>query len=192
MNIFSASLRTVAVSVVLGALSFACAAPADGPAEPEQATAADLTAGLSDSALEGKLGGILQGVTFESESDFPYVVLEGDETTETKLTEALVRKSLRKAVKAGSSSHRDIQPASCRADSLNVEGAITDTSDDNSKKLGIALKVMRSQLDSVVGFEFGTNQDGDEDDVGPVVFLYAGISKTSGKVIAIMTEAVFT
>ena len=28
--------------------------------------------------------------------------------------------------------------------------------------------------------------------VGPVVYIYVGISKTSGKLIALMTEAVYT
>jgi hypothetical protein len=66
------------------------------------------------------------------------------------------------------------------------------TSAFHDRQLGIALKVMRSELRSVVGFTFGTNASGDEDDVGPVVFVYVGISKSSGKLVAITTQAVFT
>ena len=62
----------------------------------------------------------------------------------------------------------------------------------HDKQLGIALKVMRAQLKSVVGFTFGTNASGDQDEFGPVLYVYVGISKTTGKLIAIMTEAVYT
>lgn len=162
---------------------------------------------LSDAAIEGKIGGILSDVSFTSESDYPYVVLEGDVVSATRLTKALVREKLGAAVKEKSGSHRDIRSASCRAVRLNVSGAISEgdktevpndhDSEDyvyahHDKQLGIALKVMRSQLKSVVGFTFGTNENGDQDDVGPVVYVYVGISKTTGKLIAIMTEAVYT
>lgn len=33
---------------------------------------------------------------------------------------------------------------------------------------------------------------GNQDEVGTVLFIDAGVSKTTGKLIAIMTEAVFT
>jgi hypothetical protein len=201
--------RLLATSCLFAALAVGCAAPTEaGPSDTtEGAAASDLTQGLSDSALEGKLKGILEGVTFTSESDFPYVVVEGDVATETTLTQAVVRQKLEKAVKANSSSHRDILSSRCRAETVDVNKAIADgdaakvpadkndddfTSAFHDRQLGIALKVMRSDLRSVVGFEFGTNATGDEDDVGPVVFVYAGISKTTGKLVAIMTEAVFT
>jgi hypothetical protein len=205
MTSFKHLHRSILASFVLAALATACAAPTD--AETERAVDSELTAGTADSAIEGKLKGILEGVSFTSESDFPYVVVEGAAVTGDPLTEALVRKNLREAVKANSSSKRDILPTRCRAETLNVNEAITtgdsakvpaDHNDEDfssafhDRQLGIALKVMRSELKSVVGFEFGTNKSGDEDEVGPVVFVYVGISKTTGKLIAIMTEAVFT
>jgi hypothetical protein len=162
---------------------------------------------LDDNALTGKLGGILRGVSFTSESDYEYQVLVGDHVDGARLTTKLVREGLRSIVKEKSSSNRDILPASCRASRIDISKTIsegdsaevpTDHNDDNyvyahhDKQLGIALKVMRSQLKSVVGFTFGTNESGDEDDVGPVVYVYVGISKTSGKLIALMTEAVYT
>jgi hypothetical protein len=166
----------------------------------------DLTT-QTDAALQGKLKGIMKDITFMSESDYPYVVLEGEQVTAARLTTKLVREKLRAAVKAASSSHRDIQPASCRSSRVDVSAAIRDgdsavvppnPDDDNffyakhDKQLGIALKVMRAQLKSVVGFTFGTNASGDQDEFGPVLYIYVGISKTSGKLIAIMTEAVYT
>jgi hypothetical protein len=206
-SLFTSIHRSVAASSILGALSFACAAPAASGDESEHATASELTQALSDNALEGKLKGILEGVTFTSESDFPYVVVEGDIAQGSALTEAVIREKLQKAVKANTSSKRDIAPSRCRAEALDVSKTIADgdkavvpadhNDDDfttafHDRQLGIALKVMRSQLRSVVGFTFGTNASGDEDDMGPVVYVYAGISKTTGKLIAIVTEAVST
>ena len=62
----------------------------------------------------------------------------------------------------------------------------------HDKQVGIALKVMRASLKSVVGFTFGTSESGDQDEFGTVLYVYVGISKTTGKLIAIMTEAVYT
>ena len=161
----------------------------------------------SDAAIAGKLNGILSGVTFTSESDYPYVVLEGEAVTEKRLTTKIVRQKLQAAVKAKSSDRRDILPAACRSRRLNVSTTIAEgdaavvPSDPNSddylyahhdKQLGIALKVMRSQLRSVNGYTFGTSESGDQDELGTVVYVYVGISKTTGKLIAIMTEAVYT
>ncbi len=33
---------------------------------------------------------------------------------------------------------------------------------------------------------------GDQDELGTVVYVYVGVSKTTGKLIAIMTQAVYT
>jgi hypothetical protein len=172
-----------------------------------ESSESDLTQTATDAAIQGKLRGIIKDVTFMSEGDFPYVVFEGDAVTEKRLSTKLVREKLQAAVKANSSGHRDILPASCRAVRLDVGEAIAtgnaaevpaNRDDDNftaelhDKQLMIALKTMRSQLRGVVGFTFGTNASGDQDEVGTVLFVYVGISKTTGKLIAIMTEAVFT
>ncbi len=100
--------------------------------------------------------------------------------TDKRLSTKIVRAKLQAAIKTQSSSHRDILPASCRAERLDVSKAIAegdaavvpaDKNDDDylyahhDKQVGIALKVMRSSLKSVVGFTFGTNASGDEDDV---------------------------
>jgi hypothetical protein len=201
-------LSTTVLAIAIGT---GCA-PADEasngapPSGDQGAAEQDLTQ-ASDAAIAGKLRGILSEVTFTSESDYPYLVLEGEAVTEKRLSAKLVRQKLQAAVKAQSSSHRDIVPASCRSVRLDVSAAIAagdaavvpadKQSDDylyahHDKQLGIALKVMRSQLRSVTGYTLGTNASGDQDDVGPVVYLYVGISKTSGKLIAIMTEAVYT
>lgn len=205
-------LTTISTMLLAIALGAGCA-PAEnaGPGSTngsgtEGTSEADLTQ-ATDAAIAGKLRGILEGVTFTSESDYPYVVLEGDVVTEKRLTTKIVRQKLQAAIKAKSSSHRDILPTTCRSSRLSVQAAISDgdaavvpadRDDDDflyahhDKQLGIALKTMRAQLRSVVGFTFGTNASGDQDDVGPVVYVWVGISKTSGKLIAIMTEAVYT
>jgi hypothetical protein len=191
--------------------SIACAPQGDDANAPapggENVAVDDLRTPLSDAALQGKLKGILKDVSFTSESDYPYVVLEGEAVTEKRLTTKLVREKLKNAVKAASSAQRDISLPACRAVRLNVSQAIADgdaaevptNRDDedfvyahHDKQLMIALKTMRAQLRGVVGFTFGTNESGDQDDVGTVHYVYVGISKTSGKLIAIMTEAVYT
>jgi hypothetical protein len=161
----------------------------------------------SDAAIMGKLKGILKDVTFTSESDYPYVVFEGEAFTGKRLNTAIVRQKLAAAVKANSGDRRDILPAKCRANRLNVSSAIAegdaaqvpaDPNDDeflyarHDKQVGIALKTMRASLKGVVGFTFGTNESGDQDELGTVLYVYVGISKTTGKLIAIMTEAVYT
>ncbi len=194
------------VAIAFG-LSLGCAQPeADDKGEPTAAEQQDLTQ-LSDAALIGKLRGILTDVTFTSEGDYPYVVFEGEAVSEKRLSSKLVRQKLRVAVQAQSSSHRDISLASCRSERVDVSKAIAEgdaavvpadkNADDylyahHDKQLGIALKTMRQQLKGVVAFTFGTNESGDQDEVGPVLYVYVGISKTSGKLIAIMTEAVYT
>jgi hypothetical protein len=198
-----------ALALVLA--SVACAPQGDegnpAPAGEENVAVDDLRTPLSDAALQGKLKGILKDVSFTSESDYPYVVIEGDAVTEKRLTTKLVREKLKNAVKAANSSQRDISLASCRSSRLNVSQAIADgdaaevpaNRDDedftyahHDKQVMIALKTMRAQLRSVVGYTFGTNESGDMDEVGTVLYVYVGISKTTGKLIAIMTEAVYT
>jgi hypothetical protein len=200
---------TLAVFAVIFAGLVGCAAPdgeggAPGPGATEEA---DLTKQLSDDALKGKLRGILTDVSFTSESDYGYVVLEGEKVSGSRLSTKVVREKLKAAVMAASSSKRDISRADCRAVRLDVSSAIadgdkaevpTDKEDESyvyarhDKQVAIALKTMRSQLKGVVGFTFGTNASGDQDDQGTVHYVYVGISKTSGKLIAIMTEAVYT
>jgi hypothetical protein len=200
-------------AVVLGLLlsTVGCANQDEAAPQPaggnDQVQEGELRQQLSDAALEGKLKGILQGVTFTSESDYPYIVLVGDQVTERRLSTRIVREKLRAVVKDKSSSHRDIQPTTCRSSRLSVSQAIADgdaavvpadpNEDDfgyahHDKQLMIALKTMRAQLKSVVGYTFGTNESGDQDEVGPVLYIWVGISKTTGKLIAIMTEAVYT
>lgn len=192
-------------SWILGALLLAipaCASEATTePVESDIVTA-------SDSAIQGKLRGILKDVTFTSESDYGYQVIEGETAADRskRLSTAVVRQKLAAVVKAKSSDHRDILPTSCRAERLNVSSAIAEgesaqvpsPDDDNytyarhDKQLMIALKYMRQQLKGVVGYTFGTDASGNQDELGTVVFVYVGISKTTGKLIAIMTEAVWT
>lgn len=76
----------------------------------------------------------------------------------------------------------------CAADSPLDDSAEAEA--DVTKQLMIALKTMRAQLKSVSGYTFGTS--GDQDELGTVLYIYVGISKTTGKLIAIMTEAVYT
>ncbi|MBL8612259.1 MAG: hypothetical protein JNL38_33265 [Myxococcales bacterium] len=163
----------------------------------------------SDAAIMGKLKGILKDVTFTSESDYGYVVFEGEAVPAgtKRLTTALLRQKLAAGVKANSDDHRDIAPTKCRAVRLNVSSTIADgdaavvptdpNADDfvyakHDKQLGIALKTMRASLKNVVGYTFGTNESGDQDELGTVVYVYVGVSKTTGKLIAIMTQAVYT
>lgn len=204
-------LRTTSLAAlsIVFALATGCAAPSsdDGAPAPGATEEADLKKQLSDDALEGKLRGILAEASFTSESDYPYVVIQGEKVDGARLSTKIVREKLKNAVKASNSSQRDISRADCRAQRLDVSRAIADgdaaevpadKDDDNytyarhDKQLGIALKTMRSQLKGVVGFTFGTNASGDQDEFGTVTYVYVGISKTTGKLIAIMTEAVYT
>lgn len=202
------SLRSLlAVSfLTLAAATTGCAPAEEASSEPTAADTQDLTQ-LSDAALMGKLRGILKDVSFTSESDYPYVVLEGEAVTEKRLSSKLVRQKLRAAVRGASSAQRDIADPACRSRRVDVSKAIAEgeaaevpadkSSDDyvyahHDKQVMIALKTMRGQLRSVVGFTFGTNESGDQDDKGTVHYVYVGISKTTGKLIAIMTEAVYT
>lgn len=197
-------LTAVAFACLVSTLAAGCAAPEEDASAPVAAGEQDLTQ-LSDAALMGKLGGILKDVSFTSESDYPYIVFSGEAVTEKRLSTKLVRQKLRAAVKQNT--ERDIGDPACRASRVSVSNAISDgdaavvpadkDSDDylyahHDKQLMIALKTMRSQLRSVVGFTFGTNASGDQDEFGPVVYVYVGISKTTGKLIAISTQAVYT
>jgi hypothetical protein len=202
-------LKALPVTLLALALSAGCAAPSSGDdtaVDDPGASTSDLTAS-TDAAIEGKLRGILKDVTFTSEGDFPYVVFEGDAVTEKRLSTKLVRQKLAAAVKANSGDKRDILTPKCRARRESISEAIAagsavevprDKNDDDfvsaqhDRQLMIALKTMKSQLRGVVGFRFGENESGDQDEFGTVLFVYVGISKTTGKLIAIMTEAVFT
>jgi len=198
----------LSLSVLAVALGTGCASPSDEskPAGEEVGAEQDLTA-ATDAAIQGKLKGILKDASFTSEGDYGYVVFEGEAVTEKRLSTKLVRQKLQAAVKAQSSDRRDILPAACRSQRLDVSKAIAEgdaaqvptNRDDgdfvyahHDKQVGIALKVMRSTLRGVVGFTFGTNASGDQDEFGTVLYVYVGISKTTGKLIAIMTEAVYT
>lgn len=119
-------LSACVLALSVGAVG--CADQSEEPAGPPQGSSEEeyKSKQLSDDALQGKLKGILTDVTFTSESDYPYVVFEGDGVTEKRLSTKLVRDKLRSAVKSKSSSHRDIQPATCRSSRLNVSQAIAD------------------------------------------------------------------
>jgi hypothetical protein len=201
------SLSILAIALGLGIGG--CAAPEDAPADQGESSESGLSrTALSDAAIQGKLKGILKDASFTSEGDFGYVVFEGDAVAPNtkRLSTKMVREKLAAAIKANSRNRRDVLRAGCRASRLNVSSAIAEgdatvvpARDDDEwtyayhdKQVGIALKTMRSQLHSVVGFTFGTNESGDQDEFGNVLYVYVGISKSTGKLIAIMTEAVYT
>jgi hypothetical protein len=154
----------------------------------------------SDTAIKAKLQGILQGVEFISDSDNKYTVLEGEATRGKVLTEQIVREKLRLAVQQAHSIRRDIGPTTCLADTMDVDEAIQEGEHPDPNVVGpqsyiqlmLALKTMKSNLHSVVGFAFGVDGNGNQDDEGNVAIVYVGISKTSGKLIAILTEATWT
>ena len=151
----------------------------------------------SDEAIKAKLADILRDVTFMSESDYPYTVIEADGGGAKRLSLKVVRTKLKGVVKTATSSNRDISKADCRAQTLSLadamsDAASTDPEEHNAKQASLAVKYMTEQLKGVVGYTFGTNASGDEDDMGAVVYVYVGISRTSGKLIAILTEAVYT
>ena len=187
------------LALVFAAAACAPAEETGAPVGNEQGENNEIRTQLNDQQLMGKLSGILKDVSFTSESDYPYVVFEGDVVTEKRLTTKLVREKLGAAVKDKSDDHRDIKLPACRAVRLDVSKAIAEgdaaevpaNKDDedyvyahHDKQVGIALKVMRAQLKSVVGFTFGTNESGDQDEFGTVLYVYVGISKTTGKLIA--------
>ncbi len=181
-------------SVFFAFAATGCASQEDESAPVEEASGA--VKGMSDGALKAKLAGILNGVEFQSESDFGYTVLEGEKTSAKDLSEAIVREHLFEAVQQAHSAERDIWMMSTLADRLNIDEAIQKGgaagASEHDKQLMIALKTMKSELRSVIGFAFGVNERGDQDDEGSVAIIYVGISKTTGKLIAIMTEAVWT
>ena len=92
---------------------------------------------------------------------------------------------------------RDISKRTCRAEKLSLadvlaDAALTDPDERDARQAGLAVKYMKEQLRGVVGYTFGTNASGDQDEDGPVVYVYVGISRTTGKLIAISTQAVYT
>jgi hypothetical protein len=201
--------KTFFAAVLLAASTLVgCAADSAGEDDTSTGTQ-EVRVQLSDDAIQGKLRGILTDVTFTSEGDYPYVVFTGDAVPNTtrRLSQRIVREKLAAGVKANSDEQRDIQNPQCRAERLNVSSAIAEgeaaevpadrEADDfiyaqHDRQVMIALKTMRSQLRGVVGFTFGTNESGDQDEFGTVHYVYVGISKTTGKLIAIMTQAVYT
>lgn len=186
--------------VTLASLAGGCASQgADGSpgGADEQGQALATKARDSDDAIKAKLGQILKDVTFMSESDYPFVVFDADSGNAKSLTTSVLRKRLAAAVKSKASSQRDIAKSTCRAVKLSLsdvlaDANLTDPDDKDSKQIGLAVKYMTEQLKGVVGYTFGTNASGDQDEEGPVVYVYVGISRTTGKLIAIMTEAVYT
>lgn len=203
-------LKLLSTTFLALTIGVGCAPAEEDAASDDNAAAASQELNqLNDAQLMGKLRGILSDVSFTSESDYPYVVFEGDAVAQgsKRLSTKIVREKLKAGVKSHSSSERDISLAACRADRLNVSQAISDGNDaevptdrdaddwvyaHHDKQLSIALKVMRKQLRGVVGYTFGTNASGDQDEFGTVHYVWVGISKTTGKLIAIMTEAVYT
>lgn len=151
----------------------------------------------SDDAIKAKLAEILRGVQFMSESDYPYTIIEADGHGTKRLSSRALRKNLADVIKDKTDDHRDITRRGCRAEKLSISDAvadanITDPEDRDSKQAGLAVKYMTEQLKSVVGYTFGTNESGDQDEFGTVVYVYVGISRTTGKLIGIITQAVYT
>ncbi len=176
-------------------------------AEETNASADALRAAPSDAVIEAKLAQLIAGASFTSEADYPYVVIEGEGgPAVATLTEATIRTRLAAAVKAASEDHRDIKLAAVRAEALakidaEIASNIADSHDTSTeedpyrihaRKLAATLKYMKANLNSPVGFTFGTNASGDGDGEGNVLYIWVGVSKTTGKLIAIMTEAVYT
>jgi predicted small secreted protein len=201
--------KTILAAILLATAALTgCANETTASGEDTGTGSQEVRQQLSDDAIQGKLKGILAGITFTSEGDYPYVVFSGDAVPANtrRISQRLVREKLGAAVKANSDEQRDIQNPACRAERVSVSSAIADgdaaevpepDAEDyiqahHDKQLMIALKTMRSQLKGVVGFTFGTNEAGDQDELGTVHYVYVGISKSTGKLIAIMTQAVYT
>ncbi len=173
----------------------------EGEVDPSEESALGANAGsraqASDDAIKAKLTNVLQGVTFMSEADYPYTVIEADSGGAKRLSLKVLRTKLKEVVKATTSSNRDISKADCRGEKIALSDTIADASstdpeERNAKQAGLAVKYMTEQLKGVVGYTFGTNASGDQDEFGPVIYVYVGISRTSGKLIAVLTEAVYT
>lgn len=172
-----------------------------GEADPSAESALGANTGsraqASDDAIKTKLTNLLQGVTFMSEADYPYTVVEADGGGAKRLSLKVLRTKLKGVVKVSTSSSRDIAKADCRAEKIALSDTIADASstdpeEHDAKQAGLAVKYMTEQLKGVVGYTFGTNASGDQDQFGAVIYVYVGISRTSGKLIAILTEAVYT
>jgi hypothetical protein len=194
--------KVLSIAAIAAALGTGCAPSSEDGTNADDTSSESALRTQTDAAIQGKLKGILRDVVFMSEGDSPYFVFEGEATDAKRLSTKLVRQKLAAAVKAQTPSARDILPTTCRSRRLNVSDAILPQSSDpideddyagqHDRKLSIALKYMRAALTGVVGFTFGTSASGDQDEFGPVVYVYVGISKTTGKLIAIATEAVYT
>ncbi len=184
--------------VTVASLSQGCASQgADSSSGGDDQSQALVAHRDSDDAIKAKLGQILKDVTFMSESDYPFVIFDADSGSAKSLTTSVLRKRLAGAVKSHASSNRDISKSTCRAVKLSLadvlaDASLTDPDDKDSRQIGLAVKYMTEQLKGVVGYTFGTNASGDQDEEGPVVYVYVGISRSTGKLIAIMTEAVYT
>ena len=150
----------------------------------------------SDDDIKRELDRMLQGVEFMSESDYPYVVIEGKQIRAKSISDRVLRWAIKDEVKTVT--ERDISKTDCRAERLSISDVLADATlpDDEENhdalQAALAVKFMREQLQGVVGYTFGTNASGDQDDEGPVVYVYVGKSRTTGKLIGIVTQAVYT
>ena len=149
----------------------------------------------SDAQIKAKLTDLLRDVVFMSEGDYPYTVFEADSGGARKLTSTVLRARLKAEIQTRA--ERDISKRTCRAEKLSLadvlaDAALTDPDERDARQAGLAVKYMKEQLRGVVGYTFGTNASGDQDEDGPVVYVYVGISRTTGKLIAISTQAVYT
>ena len=63
---------------------------------------------------------------------------------------------------------------------------------ENAAKRAALYKYMLGNLDDVRMLTFGTSENGDQDDEGTAIEMVVGISRTTGKLIGVMAQAVYT
>jgi len=200
-----------ALASMISAFSLTQACALNGGEQVDQdlsatGASAEAVSTASDDVLKAKLAELISGASFTSESDYPYVVLQGEGGARvTRLSASTLRKRLGAAILASSEGHRDIRVRGTRAvyssfseelASAEADAADATLEEDpyriHARKLAATLKYMKANLRGTASYTFGTNDSGDGDGNGNVLIVYVGISKTTGKLIAIMTEAVYT
>jgi hypothetical protein len=185
------------LSVFVASLSAGCAEPESSPA----VEVGEVSKGgrpMADAELKAALAKALEGATFPSEADIEFFVVDGDGSKVSSITSIVVKKRLGAAIKNVLQDTRNVSRLPAESESFDnfLENArdnakdpsMSDFSRKNDAALAAALGLMKQQLKSTAAFSLGAEPEGG----GNVIFVFAGKSKTTGRLIALVTGAVFT
>lgn len=188
------AISVVGITVVLGT---GCAADAENAGTAQS----EVTTTLSDAQIKDTLTATLKDVTFFSETDAPYEVIEGDGSGVSTITVKVVRERLAAQIESTWAGQLGLPLSELPDDTEDfsgwLEGARADANDEEldaeeravHRKVADAFTLMQSQLIGVKGFAFGRDERSGD---GSIAFVFVGRSKTTGRLIALTTFGAFT